>query len=100
MSQDDSEADMALINPSMLNGACDIEVLEAGKEGGIATHILIPSGCYGASVGPVKALGVIQLLMILKAKELGFVPYVGDGSAIFNMVRHPPLVLTRRRTSN
>jgi hypothetical protein len=59
-------------------------VLEAGKGGRINTYIIFPSGVYGQSVGPVKALGVIQLLMALKAKELGFVPFVGAGTSIFN----------------
>jgi hypothetical protein len=39
---------------------------------------------YGASAGPVSALGVIQLLMYQKVKELGFVPYIGAGTTIFN----------------
>jgi nucleoside-diphosphate-sugar epimerase len=41
---------------------------------------------YGNSTGPIKALGVIQLLMREKTKELGFVPYVGEGSTIFNVI--------------
>ena len=48
--------------------------------------MIIPSGVYGTSTGPVKALGTIQYLMYEKVKELGFVPYVGEGSAIFNSV--------------
>jgi hypothetical protein len=68
-------------------------VLEAGKEGTINTYMIIPSGVYGASTGPVKALGTIQYLLHEKAKELGFVPYVGEGSTIFNTVS--PLKLSR-----
>ncbi|MCJ1405532.1 hypothetical protein MMC11_008760 [Xylographa trunciseda] len=83
---DANEDDMKLINASMLNGGPDVEVLEAGKDGRIGTYIVFPSGVYGASAGPIKALGVIQLLMTLKAKELGFVPYVGPGSSIFNTI--------------
>ncbi|MCJ1386941.1 hypothetical protein MMC17_010070 [Xylographa soralifera] len=86
---DANEDDMKLINASMLNGGPDVEVLEAGKDGRIGTYIVFPSGVYGASAGPVKALGVIQLLMTLKAKELGFVPYVGPGSSLFNTVSAP-----------
>lgn len=63
-------------------------VLNAGKQGKIGTYIIFPTGLYGASTGPVKALGVIQLLMYLKAKELGFVPYIGDGTARFNTVSY------------
>ena len=47
------------------------------------TYIIFPSGVYGQSAGPKKALGVVQLLYKLQAEELGFVPYVGDGSSIF-----------------
>jgi hypothetical protein len=61
-------------------------VIEAGKEGTINTYMIIPSGVYGTSTGPVKALGTIQYLMHEKVKELGFVPYVGEGSTIFNTV--------------
>jgi nucleoside-diphosphate-sugar epimerase len=59
-------------------------VLEAGKNNKIDTYIVFPSGIYGYSEGPVRALGVIQLLMYEKAKELGFVPYIGEGTSIFN----------------
>jgi hypothetical protein len=51
--------------------------------------MIIPSGVYGTSTGPVKALGTIQYLMHEKVKELGFVPYVGEGSTIFNTVSPP-----------
>ncbi|KIW95874.1 uncharacterized protein Z519_02939 [Cladophialophora bantiana CBS 173.52] len=56
---------MKLINPSMLKGGPDT--------------VNIWQSC-----GPVPALGVVQLIFREKAKELGFVPYVGEGSAIFN----------------
>lgn len=59
-------------------------VLNAGKEGEINTYIVFPSGVYGEAAGPIPALGVIQLIFREKAQELGFVPYVGEGSAIFN----------------
>jgi nucleoside-diphosphate-sugar epimerase len=49
-------------------------------------------------MGPKAAstLGVIQLLYKLQAEEIGFVPYVGDGSAIFETLHvadFPPFVL-------
>jgi nucleoside-diphosphate-sugar epimerase len=81
---DANPEDMALINPSMLNGGPDTVVLNAGKAGKIGTYIVFPSGIYGQAAGPVPALGVIQLVFEEKAKELGFVPYIGEGSAIFN----------------
>lgn len=41
---------------------------------------------FGESAGPVRSLGVIQDLIYKKAKELGFVPYTGSGTAITNLV--------------
>ncbi|OAP56050.1 hypothetical protein AYL99_09229 [Fonsecaea erecta] len=81
---DSNPEDMKLINPSMLNGGPDTVVLNAGKQGNIGTYIVFPSGIYGNAAGPIPALGVVQLIYREKAKELGFVPYVGEGSAIFN----------------
>jgi nucleoside-diphosphate-sugar epimerase len=45
---------------------------------------VFPSGIYGDAAGPIPALGVIQVVFHEKAEELGFVPYVGEGSATFN----------------
>ncbi|KAF3917697.1 hypothetical protein AA313_de0209932 [Arthrobotrys entomopaga] len=81
---DENVEDMKLINPEMLNGGPDTVVLNAGKNDGIDTYIVIPSAIYGASAGPISALGVVQSLMYEKAKELGFVPYIGEGTAISN----------------
>ncbi|KAK4941151.1 hypothetical protein LTR10_018824 [Elasticomyces elasticus] len=81
---DDDTEDMKLINPEMLNGGPDTVVLNASRDSQIGTFIVFPSGIYGEAAGPVPALGVIQLVFREKAQELGFVPYVGDGSAIFN----------------
>ena len=58
--------------------------MDAGKAGEIGTYIVFPSGLYGEGVGPTNPLRVIQLIFREKAKELGFVPYVGDGSSTFN----------------
>lgn len=58
--------------------------MNAGKEGKIGTYIVFPSGIYGDAAGPIPALGVIQLIFREKAEELGFVPYVGEGSSVFN----------------
>jgi nucleoside-diphosphate-sugar epimerase len=73
-------------------------VLEAGKTGKLNTYLLFPSGTYGHSLGPVPgtALGVIQLLYKLQAQQLGFVPYVGEGSSLFQSLHvedFPPFVL-------
>jgi hypothetical protein len=64
-------------------------VLKGGEDGKIATYIIAPSAVYGKSAGPVKAPGVIQQLMYMKAKELGFIPYIGTGTSIFNTVSYP-----------
>lgn len=50
---------------SSSNANC--RVLNAGKEGKIGTYIVFPPALYGRSIGPVKALGVIQLLMLQQA---------------------------------
>ncbi|KAK9319840.1 hypothetical protein V1517DRAFT_26496 [Lipomyces orientalis] len=93
---DGNVEDMEQLHPGMLNGRADEVVLDAGKEGKIGTYILFPTGLYGASAGPIKALGVIQLLMYEKAKELGFVPYIGEGTTRFNTMHVldtiPPLL--------
>ena len=71
-------------------------VIEAGKAGYANTYIIFPSGVYGRSLGPKPAPGVIQLLAKLQAEELGFVPYIGEGSAIFPSLHvedFPPFVL-------
>jgi nucleoside-diphosphate-sugar epimerase len=58
--------------------------LNADKDGKIGTYIVFPPIIHGESVGPIRALGIIQLLMREKARELGFIPCVGEGSAITN----------------
>lgn len=73
-------------------------VLEAGKTGKLNTYLLFPSGTYGHSLGPAPgtALGVIQLLYKLQAEQLGFVPYVGEGTSLFQSLHvedFPPFVL-------
>ncbi|OBT94643.1 hypothetical protein VE01_07983 [Pseudogymnoascus verrucosus] len=93
---DSNVKDMELINSGMLNGAPDEVILNAGKEGKIGTYILFPTALYGRSTGPVKSPGVIQSLMIRQAKELGYVPYIGDGTVRFNTMHVldiiPPLL--------
>jgi nucleoside-diphosphate-sugar epimerase len=84
--KDDDVEDIKLINPSMLNGGPDTVVLNAGKSGKIDTYLIYPPIIFGRSAGPIRALGVIQLLMHEKALELGFVPYIGDGTALANSI--------------
>jgi nucleoside-diphosphate-sugar epimerase len=62
----------------------------------VNTYIIFPSGVYGRSAGPKKALGVIQLLYKLQAEEIGFVPYIGEGSSLFQSLHaedFPPFML-------
>ena len=47
---------------------------------------MFPSTIFGESAGPIRALGVMQLLMYQTAKELGFIPYIGYGTAIANQI--------------
>ena len=71
----------------LLTSEFNASVLGAGKTGKINSYIVFPSGIFGRShpqPGLKPALGVAQLLMHAKALELGFVPYVGEGSTIFN----------------
>ncbi|KPI38087.1 uncharacterized protein AB675_1069 [Cyphellophora attinorum] len=81
---DNNPEDMKLINPTMLNGGPDTVVLNHGKDGKTGTYIIYPSGVYGEAAGPIPAHGVIQFVYREKAKELGFVPYIGEGTAVFN----------------
>jgi nucleoside-diphosphate-sugar epimerase len=75
---------MKLISPAMLNGGPDTVVLGAGNTTKIKTFIVFPPVIHGFSAGPTKALGVVQYLMKAKADELGFIPYVGKGTALVN----------------
>lgn len=52
----------------------------------IATYVVFPSAIFGESVGPVRVFGEFQSLMYAKTKELGFVPYIGSGSAVANQI--------------
>ncbi|TAQ84489.1 hypothetical protein B7494_g7180 [Chlorociboria aeruginascens] len=86
-SVNDSIEDMKAINPGMFQGGPAALVLTLNKtHPHIATYIVFPSAIFGESAGPIRALGVIQLLMYQKAKELGFIPYIGDGTAIANQI--------------
>jgi nucleoside-diphosphate-sugar epimerase len=52
----------------------------------MATYIVFPSAIFGESADPIRALGIVQLLMYQKAKELGFIPNIGNGTAITNLI--------------
>ncbi|KIX93585.1 uncharacterized protein Z520_10763 [Fonsecaea multimorphosa CBS 102226] len=78
---DDNEDDIRKIVPTMFNGPTDVPVLEAGELGKIVTYIVCFAMTYGSNIGPVPNLGVAYNILTSNAKQLGFAPYVGDGSA-------------------
>jgi len=61
-------------------------VLEAGNRGKIITYIICFAVTYGPNLGPSRNLGVGETILTSNAIAKGFVPYVGDGSAIVSTV--------------
>jgi hypothetical protein len=61
-------------------------VLDAGNEGSIKTYIVCEALTYGSAPGPFPALGVGYKILTGNAISLGYVPYVGDGSAVLSTV--------------
>ncbi|CAI7652364.1 unnamed protein product [Penicillium crustosum] len=83
---DASEDDIKQVNPSMLNGAADRLILDAGNEGNINTFIVCMALTYGLSDGPFPSIGVGYKILTSNAQSLGYVPYVGDGSSVLSVV--------------
>ena len=82
--------DVRKINSTMLNGACDELVLKAASAGIVNGFIVCPGGIYGlGSENAVTrgttapSLGVWATWMVQNVINLGFSPYVGQGTAIF-----------------
>jgi len=84
---DANEEDIKLVNSSMLNGAADRLILDAGNEGSINTFVVCQALTYGLAEGPLPSLGVGYKILIGNAKSVGFVPYVGDGSAVLSVTK-------------
>lgn len=63
-----------------------ISILDAGNEGSIKTFIICEALTYGSAPGPFPALGVGYKILTGNAISLGYVPYVGDGSAVLSTV--------------
>lgn len=61
-------------------------ILDAGNEGSINTFIVCEALTYGIAEGPLPSLGVGYKILTGNAKSVGFVPYVGDGSALLSVV--------------
>ena len=78
------------IDGTMLNGACDELVLKAASAGIVNGFIVCPGGIYGlgsknavvdGTVPP--SLGVWATWMVQNITNLGFSPYIGEGTAMF-----------------
>lgn len=71
----------------MFNGQSDTLVLEAGAEAAVDTYIVCPSVVYGGASVSAPTIGIGYSLLTGNAKPLGYVPYVGDGTAVLSTVR-------------
>ena len=87
---DANPEDVRKVNPTMLNGACDELVLKAASAGVVNGFIICPGGIYGlGSKNDVTdgtsppSLGVWATWMVQNVTNLGFSPYVGEGTAVF-----------------
>jgi len=83
---DANEDDIKAIHKDMFNGQSDTLVLQAGAENAVDTYIVCPSVVYGGADVSASTLGVGYSLLTGNAKPLGYVPYVGDGTAIVSTV--------------
>lgn len=61
-------------------------ILDAGNDGSINTFIVNQALTYGVAEGPLPSLGVGYKILTGNAQSLGFVPYIGDGSALLSVV--------------
>jgi hypothetical protein len=83
---DVNEDDIKAIHKDMFNGQSDTLVLEAGAENDVDTYIVCPSVVYGGADVSASTLGVGYSLLTGNSKPLGYVPYVGDGTAVVSTV--------------
>jgi len=71
----------------MFNGPTDTPILEAGQRGKIITYIVCLAVTHGQNVlGSSATLGVGYSILTGLAKGLGFVPYIGEGTAVLGAV--------------
>lgn len=90
---DAKEEDIKAIHKDMFNGQSDTLVLEAGADNAVETYIVCPAVVYGGASVSAPTMGVGYSLITGNAKPLGYVPYVGDGTAVLSTVGaiiHPP----------
>lgn len=85
---DSKDDDIKAIHKDMFNGQSDTLVLEAGAENAVETYIICPGVVYGGASVDAPAMGVGYNLIIGNARPLGYVPYVGDGTAVVSTVRN------------
>lgn len=86
---DANEEDIKAIHKDMFNGQSDTLVLQAGAEEAVDTYIVCPSVVYGGASVSAPSFGIGYSLLTGNAKPLGYVPYVGDGTAVLSTVCHP-----------
>lgn len=84
---DANEEDIKAVHKDMFNGQSDTLLLEAGASNAVDTYIVCPSVVYGGSSVSSSSMGVGYSLITGNAKPLGYVPYVGDGTAVVSTVR-------------
>lgn len=84
---DSKVEDIKAIHKDMFNGQSDTLVLEAGAENAVETYIVCPSVVYGGASVSSPTMGIGYSLIVGNAKPLGYVPYVGDGTAVLSTVR-------------
>ncbi|KAF4332276.1 NAD(P)-binding domain protein [Fusarium beomiforme] len=82
---DSKEDDIKAIHKEMFNGQSDTLVLEAGLgDDAIDTYIVCPPVVYGGASVNSPGMGIGYKLITGNAKPLGFVPYVGEGTAVLS----------------
>lgn len=86
---DSKEEDIKAIHKDMFNGQSDTLVLEAGADNALDTYIVCPAIVYGGASISSPTMGIGYALVTGNAKPLGYVPYVGDGTAVLSTVSHP-----------
>lgn len=83
--------DIQAVHKDMFNGQSDILVLEAGTNNAVETYIVCPSVVYGGASISSPTMGIGYGLITGNAKPLGYVPYVGEGTALVSTVSDPPV---------
>ena len=85
---DADKNDIKRISSSMKNGGPDKIILEADAAGIVDGFIVCPVGIHGLAETGIRSSsrGVIITKMVENALRLGYSPYVGDGTAVFQMV--------------